>query len=113
MMILLRLWPLRSSASISVTHKILSFSFIPDVFGIDDEDSDSDRKRIYIFENTARTDYFRVNSVEKQKLSELLLKKLFEELLIWWTFSLADLSKSRTKSSIASDSPFYRYTHDV
>jgi len=41
-MILLRLWPLRSSASISVTHKILSFSFIPDVFGIDGEDTDSD-----------------------------------------------------------------------
>ena len=47
--------------------------------------------RGYIFENTARTDYFRVNSVEKQKLSELLLKKLFEELLIWWTLSLPDL----------------------
>ena len=41
-MLLLWLWPLRSSASISVTHKILSFNFIPDVFGIDFEPSDSD-----------------------------------------------------------------------
>ena len=31
---------MRSSASISVTHKILSFNFIPDVFGIDDDDDD-------------------------------------------------------------------------
>ena len=41
-MILLWLWPLRSSASISVTHKILSFNFIPDVFGIDNDDDDTD-----------------------------------------------------------------------